>query len=284
MQRTIRWPARAGFTLIELLVVIAIIAILAAILFPVFAQAKAEAKQTQCLAQVHEIGLATLMYSTDFDDLYPPLMSFEAPINGGERWNRPYDTMISPYVRNDSVFRCPTDLSAWPGLPLSIWWDGSYWAKREKRSYVILGNIYTVQGGLDAPDPNTGISIGVDVADSVGRASSQFDAPADTLAFTEAFLNLQQFPDSWLGEASGSGFADCDAGKLPGRAYPSNAPADQLPCPASYDYSFQPHAFHTAGENFAFVDGHSKLMTFYKVRHDDFFLFKAAKPTETFVP
>ena len=60
-----------AFTLIELLVVIAIIAILAAILFPVFAQAKEAAKKTQCLSNLKQIGLGATMYATDSDDLLP---------------------------------------------------------------------------------------------------------------------------------------------------------------------------------------------------------------------
>jgi prepilin-type N-terminal cleavage/methylation domain-containing protein len=62
---------RRGFTLIELLVVIAIIAILAAILFPVFARARAKAQQNNCLANIKELGLGVLMYCSDYDDHYP---------------------------------------------------------------------------------------------------------------------------------------------------------------------------------------------------------------------
>ena len=68
-----------GFTLIELLVVIAIIAILAAILFPVFARARAKAQQTVCLANVKQLGLGLVMYTTDWDNRMPPLVVRYAP-------------------------------------------------------------------------------------------------------------------------------------------------------------------------------------------------------------
>ena len=277
-------PARSGFTLIELLVVIAIIAILAAILFPVFAQAKAAAKQSQCLNQIRQVGLASIMYQNDTDDTYPAVLPVQAPINGGGSWYVPFDSMIAPYVKNDGIYFCPNDSKNWTGLSQSTWWDGSLWSKQQKRSYGIIGNIFTAAGGLNAPDPNTGIGIGLYSGDAIGRTSSQFDEPADTLAFTEVFIDLEQFADSWLGEFEGSAFVDCDTGKLPGRVYPSTAPADQLPCPAGYNYQYQPRAYHTAGENFSFVDGHCKLMNFYQVRKNDFAEFKASKATTISIP
>lgn len=90
---------RLGFTLIELLVVIAIIAILAAILFPVFAQAKLAAKKTSDLSNMKQIGTATLMYCGDYDDTLPL-------INGNEHSYR-VAADLQPYAKNRSIFKSP---------------------------------------------------------------------------------------------------------------------------------------------------------------------------------
>lgn len=74
---------RNGFTLIELLVVIAIIAILAAILFPVFAQAREKARQTMCLSNSRQMGLAVQMYTQDYDEVLPTVRMMGTP---GESW------------------------------------------------------------------------------------------------------------------------------------------------------------------------------------------------------
>ena len=100
---------RKGFTLIELLVVIAIIAILAAILFPVFARARAKAQMTSCLNNIKQITLAMLMYADDNDETFP--IMYPAPYNYAKVWT----FYVTPYISSqstdvyqvDSVWKCP---------------------------------------------------------------------------------------------------------------------------------------------------------------------------------
>ncbi len=94
---------RKGFTLIELLVVIAIIAILAAILFPVFARAREKARQTSCLSNCKELALACLMYIQDYDSTY---MNPGWCLAGGGQLFWP--DVVLPYVKNGQIFVCPS--------------------------------------------------------------------------------------------------------------------------------------------------------------------------------
>ena len=104
-----------GFTLIELLVVIAIIAILAAILFPVFARAREKSRQTSCLSNVKQIGLGVLMYTSDYDSTFPNgsyQVAGAGACSGKFFWPR----VVAPYIgtgdlsasRHNAMFRCPS--------------------------------------------------------------------------------------------------------------------------------------------------------------------------------
>ncbi len=100
---------RKAFTLIELLVVIAIIAILAAILFPVFAQAKMAAKKTAGISNAKQLLLAAQMYLPDNDDNYHLIRSKIDAGTTGLNWAIGAEDMLKPYIKNEDIFKDPAD-------------------------------------------------------------------------------------------------------------------------------------------------------------------------------
>ncbi len=103
-----------GFTLIELLVVIAIISILAAILFPVFARARANARRATCVSNLKQIGLGVMMYTQDNDERYPAGYFTNAADPPGGRWHATFwlwENLLYPYVKTNQVFVCPDTLT-----------------------------------------------------------------------------------------------------------------------------------------------------------------------------
>jgi len=127
---------RRGFTLIELLVVIAIIAILAAILFPVFARAREKARDASCLSNCKQLGLAARMYCQDYDETFPsarivpgcPFPDYGASVPfmiAAERTNQGWPNLFQPYVKNTQLFWCPSDSSGpstAPNATVSYFW------------------------------------------------------------------------------------------------------------------------------------------------------------------
>ena len=233
---------RTAFTLIELLVVIAIIAILAAILFPVFAQAREKARQTSCIANLRQTGIALTMYAQDNEGY--PMMSSLSTATPRMRW----PDYIFPYVKNEGLFSCPSkpdDLESrvWAHLPTTspIRYGGYGY------NYQYLGN-----SRLATPaSPNL----------PFGAQDSEIAHPSDTIALSDTngvrrddgSVKEGQYtvdPPLPSGRGSGqdsgyyaSGSADCGSDKpeMPG-------------CRAL------PHERHTGMISVVFADGHAKAM------------------------
>jgi prepilin-type N-terminal cleavage/methylation domain-containing protein/prepilin-type processing-associated H-X9-DG protein len=115
---------RSGFTLIELLVVIAIIAILAAILFPVFARARENARRASCQSNLKQIALGIFMYNQDYDEKLP----IAALSNGGVTDAHPYGwaNALQPYLKSTQIFQCPSENMA-PGAGATSAGYTDYW-------------------------------------------------------------------------------------------------------------------------------------------------------------
>jgi len=148
---------RLAFTLIELLVVIAIIAILAAILFPVFAQARERARQNTCLSNMKQIMLGIMQYAQDYDETYctgrhPNSGVVDAYLGYDSCGQFPYGYTwryaIMPYVKNSQIWSCPSNQQSDPG-------DGNSWVEgcldRQAgihRGYALQGNIFNTWRGI----------------------------------------------------------------------------------------------------------------------------------------
>lgn len=171
---------KQAFTLIELLVVIAIIAILAAILFPVFAQAKASAKQASCVSNMKQIGTSAVMYAADYDDMMVLCQSWNAatPVNGfqiqkgGVNFNS-WRALVWPYTKNAGIYVDPTA----PNIFVS-----AAFSSNQSLAALLYGNIGINHMGM-APvyyDPATYFN-------PKGISATSLAQPAATVYFTEMY-------------------------------------------------------------------------------------------------
>jgi prepilin-type N-terminal cleavage/methylation domain-containing protein/prepilin-type processing-associated H-X9-DG protein len=274
-----RSSRRSGFTLIELLVVIAIIAILAAILFPVFAQAREAARKSSCLSNMKQIGIAVSMYRQDNDEVFPMAYYYlnnNSSSNGYAHWSG----FMQPYIKNWGIFRCPSDKLGGLAPTNFIGDNQGFGVPAGQTPQNPVQDIqaprlsYTANAAVMPRKRRT-----IDPAQVVSDAA--IDAPADTIVFVEMTDTPACINDS--SEASGVAFKShrstnavtlMGGGKFTGETEPLGTPLEALSpaaalaaldtCP-SVGSGALPHIAYTAakrhagGMNYAFCDGHVKF-------------------------
>lgn len=215
---------RCGFTLIELLVVIAIIAILAAILFPVFAKAREAARKTSCINNLKQISSGALMYSQDYDEkVMPSWLCYNSPCcdcPNAVDWR----TLVNPYTKNQGIYMCPSREVTWQG-DADRYWTGY------GHTHDTLGWESTV-------------------------SMAQVERPAGVVLFQDAgnIAGGQAAYDQWKADPDG---ANRPKTEIAG-AYYIRSPGQMEAGAAGWCDNTLPVSRHSQVCNMAFLDGHVK--------------------------
>ncbi|HZT44307.1 MAG TPA: DUF1559 domain-containing protein [Chthonomonadaceae bacterium] len=216
--------AASAFTLIELLVVIAIIAILAAILFPVFAQAREQARQTVCISNTRQIGMAVQMYVQDYDETLPIFYAYNTQAPDGSRaWagdpeHKGVELEILPYTKDKDIFKCPDDNG---GPTLS---DPFYGCPGRATYQACYGSSYRFDRGSYSTIAGESTQNNTPYTTTTLVTYAQFAAPSETRIMRDEMM-------PWFGTMARYGY---------------------LP------QYYQP--WHVRGGGIVFCDGHSKFI------------------------
>ena len=259
--------AKKAFTLIELLVVIAIIAILAAILFPVFAQAKAAAKKTAGLSNVKQLSLASIMYAGDADDTFCYGTTGRGPNNDNPstryRWQDNWIMNSAPYIKNLDIFRSPGDSHKAdnPGYdtgPTMSFVGNSMACYNGAAGRWDSHGIFTNNSQLQDSDAKP---VDVVSATSVG-------SPADVIMIAERWKLIKKHADGDGRSTNPRGMFDTSDVTAMGAYYRGTFPGEldmndadcafgRKPCAGT---NYEINNKYSGSGLFSFVDGHAKAM------------------------
>ncbi len=262
-------PKRQGFTLIELLVVIAIIAILAAILFPVFQKVRENARRASCASNIKQLTLALTQYCQDADEKFPQWQwgtnyygasaAGSTPNNATALWCN----AIYPFVKAPGAYHCPDDPNTNIAKGYGNWFQPSNGA-------AVADNIPVIADGMYAPMTTAVMSYGGnEPLFNSNPGLSQIDTPADTFIVADCRTLLSGYDGygDWQAlKAAGNPQGDSrQAERITRVAYPNGDTNNNIPnyyttaylgpFPGTYD-AYSRHA--GTGNNIGFADGHAK--------------------------
>lgn len=251
--------ARSGFTLIELLVVIAIIAILAAILFPVFARAREAARASACRSNLKQIGNAMMMYGQDYDEMLFPYRTRAANpfagqpnVSSNAAGRTFFNQLLNPYIKNDGVWKCPSKPRAWVNI------DSNGAASETEPAFWSYG-------GQNSYAANTLYCFPADQ----GLAMASMGQPADTLVLMDGSyygaVLRDNPPATPTGPVSGTYLSYW---KNIGNSYQFRWVGGAASVPSDAEAVQLGKARHSEQINCLFADGHVKAVGYEKLVSD----------------
>ncbi len=293
---------KSAFTLIELLVVIAIIAILAAILFPVFARARENARRSSCQSNLKQIGIGVMQYVQDYDEKYPQAYWYKNDTNSGGGYVH-VSAMIQPYLKSEQIWKCPSG----EGLQATNAFDPNFGALKTP-SAAPQTNPAPQNGATDKQARNLSYVFNSAIIPRKRKTSDNVNtvsmAAVDETATTIMAADMNDSADCLSGTSNASGTAlkshrstngvAADAGgtavysgelengaAAPAAVYPVNvAYANQVidACKTTPSTSY-PHITYVGGKdhfdgaNYLFADGHVKFQKLAQTLNPNAFLW-----------
>lgn len=291
--------ARQGFTLIELLVVIAIVAILASILFPVFARARENARRSSCMSNMKQMGLGLIQYSQDYDETYPPSYYYGTFDAGDSSGILHWSGYMQPYLKSTQIFVCPGDPTG--GLAPTNYITGNNGAGSPTGQTSLGGSFGSLAAGYPAgqdwqaarlsytaneailPRPRGSLGKSGGIAQRAVKLSA-IDDTSGTIAVTEfhndpGYINgggssgvafkSHRPASGWMTSTGGAVYDTDDSGNAPkanyGTVYGMTASIAKgiwagTPNGTNAHIQYANPGRHLDTDNFLFADGHAKAL------------------------